>query len=91
MELTEKRLMFSGLRWKEMLQRTDIMASIAMVSILMIMIIPLPAILLDLFLSTNITIALLILVISLYTVKATVFFHLSGNSAGRPYPFPTRP
>ena len=45
----------------------------ACVSILMIMIMPLPAILLDLFLSTNITIALLILVISLYTVKAIDF------------------
>ncbi len=73
MELTEKRQMFSGLPWKDLLQRTDIMAAIAMISILMIMIIPLPAILLDLFLATNITIALLILVISLYTVKATDF------------------
>ena len=73
MELTEKRQLFSGLRWKDLLQRTDIMAAIAMISILMIMIIPLPAILLDLFLSANITIALLILVISLYTVKATDF------------------
>jgi len=55
MELTEKRQLFSGLRWKDLLLRTDIMAAIAMVSILMI------------------TIALLILVISLYTVKATDF------------------
>lgn len=73
MELTEKRQLFSGLRWSDLLQRTDIMAAVGMVSILMIMIIPLPPIMLDLFLSTNITIALLILVISLYTVRATDF------------------
>ncbi|MBU0665459.1 MAG: flagellar biosynthesis protein FlhA [Proteobacteria bacterium] len=73
MELTEKQQILNTLHWKNLLQRTDIMASVGMVSILMIMIIPLPAILLDLFLSTNITIALLILVISLYTVRATDF------------------
>ncbi len=73
MELTEKQQLFSGLQWRDMLQRTDIMAAVGMVSILMIMIIPLPAILLDLLLSTNITIALLIMVISLYTVRATDF------------------
>jgi len=73
MELTEKRQLFSGLHWNDLLKRTDIMAAVGMVSILMIMIIPLPPILLDLFLSTNITIALLILVISLYTVRATDF------------------
>jgi flagellar biosynthesis protein FlhA len=73
MELIEKRQIFSGLHWKDILGRTDIMAAIGMVSILMIMIIPLPPILLDLLLSTNITIALLIMVISLYTVRATDF------------------
>ncbi|MDO8948703.1 MAG: flagellar biosynthesis protein FlhA [Desulfocapsaceae bacterium] len=73
MELTAKQQILSGLHWKNLAQRTDIMAAVGMVSILMIMIIPLPSILLDLFLSTNITIALLILVISLYTVRATDF------------------
>ena len=73
MELTEKRQLFSGFQWRDLLQRTDIMAAVGMVSILMIMIIPVPPILLDLLLSTNITIALLIMVISLYTVSATDF------------------
>ncbi len=73
MELTEKQQILRSLHWKSLSQRTDIMASLGMVSILMIMIIPLPAILLDIFLSTNITIALLILVISLYTIRATDF------------------
>ncbi len=73
MELTEKRQLFSNLQWNDLLKRTDIMAAVGMISILMIMIIPLPPILLDLFLSTNITIALLILVISIYTIRATDF------------------
>lgn len=73
MELTEKRSLFNGMQWSDLLQRTDIMAAVGMVSILLIMIVPLPPIMLDLFLSTNITIALLILVISLYTVRATDF------------------
>ena len=49
------------------------MAAVGLVSILMIMIIPLPSIILDIFLATNITIALLILIISLYAVKAVEF------------------
>jgi flagellar biosynthesis protein FlhA len=49
------------------------MAAFGLVGILMIMIIPLPSIVLDLFLSMNITIALLILIISLFTVKAIDF------------------
>jgi flagellar biosynthesis protein FlhA len=73
MELTEKRQIFGSLQWNDLLKRTDIMAAVGMVSILMIMIIPLPPILLDLFLSANITIALLILVISIYTIRATDF------------------
>ncbi len=73
MELIEKRQLFGNLRWNDLLKRTDIMAAVGMISILMIMIIPLPPILLDLFLSTNITIALLILVISIYTIRATDF------------------
>lgn len=58
---------------KQLLGRSDIIGAIGLLSILMIMIIPLPSIILDLFLSMNITLALLILIISLYTVKATDF------------------
>ena len=39
----------------------------------MVMIIPLPSLLLDVFLSLNITISLLILIISLYTARALDF------------------
>jgi flagellar biosynthesis protein FlhA len=73
MELTQLQSRFNTDMLKQLLGRSDIMASIGLVSILMIMIIPLPSILLDLFLSANITIALLILVIALYTVKAVEF------------------
>ncbi|BHH83386.1 flagellar biosynthesis protein FlhA [Desulforhopalus sp. 52FAK] len=73
MEMTSILANLSPLRLKQILGRSDVVAALGLVSILMIMIIPLPSIILDLFLSTNITIALLILIISLYTVKATDF------------------
>ncbi len=73
MELTGQGSILNRLNWRELLQRADIMAAFGLVAILMIMIIPLPPLLLDLFLSMNITIALLILVISLFTVKAIDF------------------
>ena len=73
MELTEQGNIFDRMRLRELSQRADIIAAFGLVGILMIMIIPLPSLLLDLFLSMNITIALLILVISLFTVKAIDF------------------
>lgn len=73
MELTGQENIFNKFQWRELLKRTDVIAAFGLVGILMIMIIPLPTMLLDLFLSMNITVALLILIISLYTVKATDF------------------
>ncbi|OEU49127.1 MAG: EscV/YscV/HrcV family type III secretion system export apparatus protein, partial [Desulfobulbaceae bacterium S5133MH15] len=73
MELTSVQNRLTSLPFKQLLGRSDVIASLGLVSILMIMIIPLPSIVLDLFLSMNITIALLILVVSLYTVKAIDF------------------
>ncbi|THB72589.1 MAG: flagellar biosynthesis protein FlhA [Desulfobulbaceae bacterium] len=73
MEATTVRETLTRLNWRELLKRSDVIASLGLVAILMIMIIPLPSIILDLFLSLNITLALLILVISLYTVKAIEF------------------
>ena len=58
---------------KELLGRSDIAGAVGLVSILMIMIVPLPSLILDFFLSLNITLALLILIISLYSVKAVEF------------------
>ncbi|HIP82990.1 MAG TPA: flagellar biosynthesis protein FlhA, partial [Desulfocapsa sulfexigens] len=73
MERTGQDSIFNKVQWRGLLQRADVMATLGLVGILMIMIIPLPPLLLDLFLSMNITIALLILVISLFTVKAIDF------------------
>ncbi len=73
MELTGAQGILQKIEFKKLTQRSDIMAAFGLVSILFIMIIPVPPILLDLFLSINITIALLILVIGVYTVKAIEF------------------
>lgn len=80
-------------KWADMLLRSDIMVALGLVTILMLMIIPLPPMLLDLFLSLNITAGLLILIITLYTTRslefaifptvllATTLFRLSLNVA----------
>ncbi|MDD2558041.1 MAG: flagellar biosynthesis protein FlhA [Desulfuromonadaceae bacterium] len=80
-------------KWVNLLVRSDVVAALGLVSILMLMIIPLPSILLDIFLSLNITISLLILVMSLYMKRsvefaifpavllATTLFRLSLNVA----------
>lgn len=73
MELAEAQAIIKKIQIKELLVRSDVIAALGLVSILMIMIIPIPSIILDLFLATNITIALLILIISLYAAKAVEF------------------
>ncbi len=73
MELEQIQNSFREIQVKELLGRSDVLAAGGLVSILMIMIIPLPSLVLDLFLATNITVALLILIISIYTVKAVDF------------------
>ncbi len=73
MEATEVQTLLSKIRPSELLQRSDIMASVGLMGILMLMIIPLPPMVLDLCLAFNITIAILILIISLYTEKAVEF------------------
>ncbi|MDH4319479.1 MAG: flagellar biosynthesis protein FlhA, partial [Desulfobulbaceae bacterium] len=57
----------------EIFKRKDIWASLGLIGILMLMIIPLPPMILDICLSINITLAILILIISLYTEKAIEF------------------
>ncbi|MBE0585702.1 MAG: FHIPEP family type III secretion protein, partial [Desulfofustis sp.] len=73
MQATDIRQAIIKYNWRGLLNRSDVMASFGLVGILFIMIIPLPSIMLDLFLSMNITLALLILIISLYTTKAIEF------------------
>ncbi len=59
--------------WKGSLLRSDVMVAVGLVSILLLMIIPLPSFLLDIFLSLNITVSLLVMIISLYTLRALDF------------------
>ncbi|MDD2466598.1 MAG: flagellar biosynthesis protein FlhA [Desulfobulbus sp.] len=73
MEATGIQTFLGRIKIKELLQRSDIMASMGMIGILMLMIVPLPSMILDLCLSLNITIAILILIISLYTQKTVEF------------------
>ncbi|MCL2789968.1 MAG: flagellar biosynthesis protein FlhA [Desulfobulbus sp.] len=73
MEATGNTTLFGRIRPADLLRRSDIMASVGLIGILMLMIIPLPPLVLDLCLSLNITIAILILIISLYTEKAVEF------------------
>ena len=60
-------------KWAALIVRSDVIVALALVAILLVMIIPIPPVLLDIFLATNITIALLILIISLYTARALDF------------------
>jgi flagellar biosynthesis protein FlhA len=59
--------------WKDSLLRSDVMVAVGLISILLLMIIPLPSFLLDIFLSLNITVSLLVMIISLYTLRALDF------------------
>jgi flagellar biosynthesis protein FlhA len=54
-------------------RNSDIYMAVALIGILALMIIPLPALLLDIFLAANITIALVILLVCLYTVQPLDF------------------
>ncbi|TRO83092.1 flagellar biosynthesis protein FlhA [Trichloromonas acetexigens] len=60
-------------KWAARLVRSDVIVALALVAILMVMIIPIPPVMLDIFLATNITISLMILIISLYTARALDF------------------
>jgi len=73
MEATGTQTLLSRLRPDELLKRSDIMAPLGIIGILMLMIIPLPPMLLDLCLALNITIGILILIICLYSEKAVDF------------------
>ncbi|MBM9513173.1 flagellar biosynthesis protein FlhA [Desulfogranum marinum] len=73
METVNTQSIITRFKIEDLLKRSDILASLGLVGILTLMIIPVPPIMLDLCLSFNITIAILILIISLYTQKAVEF------------------
>ncbi len=54
-------------------QTSEVIAVVGVMTVLAVMIVPLPAILLDFFLALNITVAVIILLISLYTLKPLDF------------------
>ncbi|OHB24734.1 MAG: flagellar biosynthesis protein FlhA [Desulfuromonadaceae bacterium GWC2_58_13] len=60
-------------KWAALILRSDVIVAVALVAILMVMIIPIPPMMLDIFLATNITLSLMILIISLYTARALDF------------------
>ncbi len=59
--------------WTGILVRSDVMVSMGLVVILLVMIIPMPPIILDMFLALNITVALMIMIITLYVQKSLEF------------------
>ncbi len=73
METTSAQTLIRQIQIGQLAKRSDIWASVGIIGILMLMIIPLPPVVLDLCLSLNITLAVLILIISLYTDKAVEF------------------
>ncbi len=59
--------------WSQRILRSDVLVSIGLVTILLLMILPVPPLMLDMFLSLNITTALLIMIICLYSQRALDF------------------
>lgn len=57
----------------EILKRTDLIITIAIIAVVLMIIIPLPVVLLDLFLAANITVSIVILLISMYTKNSLEF------------------
>ncbi|MCK5257107.1 MAG: FHIPEP family type III secretion protein, partial [Deltaproteobacteria bacterium] len=54
-------------------RNSDVMMAVGMVGILVIMIIPIPTICMDIFLSFNITLSVLVLLVAMYTLKPLDF------------------
>lgn len=60
-------------RFEKYTKNMDLMVAIALISILMVMIIPLPPIMLDLALTASVTLGILVLLVALYTTQALEF------------------
>ena len=60
-------------RFKFFSKNTDVLMGFAAMCILMVMIIPIPALLLDFFLTVNITFAVLIILVGMYVLKPLEF------------------
>ncbi|OQA76052.1 MAG: Flagellar biosynthesis protein FlhA [bacterium ADurb.Bin243] len=64
---------FLSVPMAEILKRSDLLITLAVVAVVLMIIIPLPVVLLDLFLAANITISIVILLISMYTKNSLEF------------------
>jgi len=62
---------FKGI--SKLTRNSDILVAVALVGILVVMLIPIPPFLIDLFLTSSFTISLLILLVSIYTTKPLEF------------------
>lgn len=65
-------------RMKSMFLQTDVLISSAIIVILMIMIVPFPATLMDFFLALNISLSLVVLLVAFYTLKPLQFAIFPG-------------
>ncbi len=65
-------------RLKEMFFQTDVLISSTIIVILMIMIVPFPATLMDFFLALNISLSLVVLLVAFYTLKPLQFAIFPG-------------
>ena len=59
--------------WQRLLQQRDVFLPVAVVAVVAIMIVPLPTVILDLLLIVNLSIGLLILLVSMYTTEPLAF------------------
>lgn len=60
-------------RFEGLLKHSDIIIAVAVITIVIMMIIPLPTLLLDILLTTNITIALIVIMVAIYNVEPLQF------------------
>ena len=59
--------------WQRLLQQRDVLLPVAVVAVIAMMIVPLPTVMLDLLLIVNLSIGLLILLVSMYTTEPLAF------------------
>jgi len=69
MQMNDKK----GFDFSKLMQHTDLIVALGVLGILVVMILPIPAFLMDLFIVTNITVAIAILLVSVYAGKPLDF------------------
>ena len=72
-DVKTSRTRFWGVSFSNWQQRSDVLAAVFVVVFILMMLIPLPAVLLDVFMALNIVLSLLVILIVLYTKNALEF------------------